>query len=49
MLLKAGSMPDHEGTYIESVGYAFQEHTVLVELLADDSIAGLHAGDTPIY
>ena len=40
MQLKAGVMKDHEGTYIESVAFAYQEHSILVELLADDSVAG---------
>ena len=46
MLLKPGAMHDHEGTYIESVGFAFHDHSVLVELLADDSMAGVQAGNT---
>ncbi|EIE21423.1 hypothetical protein COCSUDRAFT_43159 [Coccomyxa subellipsoidea C-169] len=39
MRLKLGTVSDHEGgTYIDGVGFGYQSHRVVIQLLSDDSV-----------
>ncbi|BDA44602.1 hypothetical protein COCOBI_06-0780 [Coccomyxa sp. Obi] len=38
MKLKLGQMWDHNGTYMEGIGFRYQDHTVIVELGEDDNM-----------
>ncbi|EIE21380.1 hypothetical protein COCSUDRAFT_56599 [Coccomyxa subellipsoidea C-169] len=38
MKLKLGQMWDHNGTYMEGIGFRYQDHTVVIELASDDSM-----------
>jgi hypothetical protein len=40
MKLKLGQMWDHNGTYMEGIGFRYQDHKVVIELAADDSMHG---------
>ena len=40
MKLKLGQMWDHNGTYMEGIGFRYQDHTVVVELGEDDNMQG---------
>ncbi len=40
MKLKLGQMWDHNGTYMEGIGFRYQDHTVVIELASDDSMHG---------
>lgn len=40
MKLKLGQMWDHNGTYMEGVGFRYQDHKVIIELSADDDVLG---------
>ncbi|BDA48425.1 hypothetical protein COCOBI_12-1040 [Coccomyxa sp. Obi] len=38
MKLKLGQMWDHNGTYMEGVGFRYQDHKIIIELGADDNM-----------
>lgn len=38
--LKVGVMWDHNGTYMEGIGFQYKDHQVLVEITTDDNLAG---------
>ena len=40
MKLKLGQMWDHNGTYTEGIGFRYQDHKIVIELAADDSMHG---------
>lgn len=40
MKSKLGQMWDHNGTYMEGIGFRYQDHTVVVDLGEDDNIQG---------
>ena len=43
MKLKEGVMWDHNGTYIEGIGFLYKDHKIIVELDANDTLTGEHA------
>ena len=38
--LKVGVMWDHNGTYMEGYGFQYKDQTIIMELNADDELAG---------
>ncbi|BDA46628.1 hypothetical protein COCOBI_09-0800 [Coccomyxa sp. Obi] len=38
MKLKLGQMWDHNGTYMDGIGFKYQDHEVIIELAADDKM-----------
>ena len=43
MKLKLGQMWDHNGTYMEGLGFRYQDHKIIVELGVDDTMHGASA------
>ena len=39
--LKLGVMWDHNGTYMDGIGFQYRDHRVTVEITQDDQIAGI--------
>ncbi len=40
MKLKLGQMWDHNGTYMDGIGFKYQDHEVIIELAAGDNMHG---------
>lgn len=40
MKLKAGQMWDHNGTYMDGIGFRYQDHKVVIELASEDNMHG---------
>ncbi len=40
MKLKLGQMWDHNGTYMDGIGFRYQDHEVVIELAAGDNMHG---------
>lgn len=38
--LKVGEMWDHNGTYMEGIGFLYRDHQVIVEVSDDGQLAG---------
>ena len=41
MKLKLGERWDHNGTYMEGLGFRYQDHKIVIELAADDNMHGV--------
>lgn len=40
--LKVGVMWDHNGTYMEGLGFQYRDHSIIVEITPEDELAGEH-------
>ena len=38
--LKVGVMWDHNGTYMEGLGFQYKDHNIIVEITPEDDLAG---------
>ena len=46
--LKVGVMWDHNGTYMEGMGFQYRDHRVVIEIAQDDNLTGAEQGRTAV-